>query len=430
MEAVKQKSRLSGLRQSFILYVLTTFLLVAVLSAFVIWSCLSLQNYLLPDSDQVYLTVQSDYPDGSSTSTTVLMSLNDALQEIPRNVPTEYNSEDPSAGEPDVRYSVTSIENSFSALSPRRKLVYRCSQIGMTALPVIFSLAGILLCGLTFYRRKLKTPISLLASASREIAGQNLDFQISCGSRDEMGMLCDSFEKMRQTLKENYQKLWRMLEERRELQGSVAHDLRNPIAIIQGYAQYLQFHLTKEQLNREKLLSAADHIMQTAQRLDRYTESLRTISRLEELEIRPQPVSFSRLSDRMFADLSLLTEKEHLELNWKNTVSEQEVSLDAKILYRILENLIGNAVRFAEKEICVRFSCKSGMLHVTVSDDGSGFPDKILNSASRYASIDSDGTHSGMGLAICRVLCRNHGGSLTLRNGEKGGAAVSFTLSV
>lgn len=273
MEAVKQKSRLSGLRQSFILYVLTTFLLVTVLSALVIWSCLSLQNYLLPDSDQVYLTVQSDYPDGSSTSTTVLMSLNDALQEIPRNVPTEYNSEDPSAGEPDVRYSVTSIENSFSALSPRRKLAYRGSQIGMTALPVIFSLAGILLCGLTFYRRKLKTPISLLASASREIAGQNLDFQISCGSRDEMGMLCDSFEKMRQTLKENYQKLWRMLEERRELQGSVAHDLRNPIAIIQGYAQYLQFHLTKEQLNREKLLSAADHIMQTAQRLDRYTES-------------------------------------------------------------------------------------------------------------------------------------------------------------
>ena len=150
---------------------------------------------------------------------------------------------------------------------------------GWTALPVIFSLAGILLCGLTFYRRKLKTPISLLASASREIAGQNLDFQISCGSRDEMGMLCDSFEKMRQTLKENYQKQWRMLEERRELQGSVAHDLRNPIAIIQGYAQYLQFHLTKEQINREKVLSAADHIMQTAQRLDRYTESLRTISR-------------------------------------------------------------------------------------------------------------------------------------------------------
>ena len=184
------------------------------------------------------------------------------------------------------------LKTVFSALSPRRKLVYRCSQIGMTALPVIFSLAGILLCGLTFYRRKLKTPISLLASASQKIAGQNLDFQISCGSRDEMGMLCDSFEKMRQTLKENYQKLWRIVEERRELQGSVAHDLRNPIAIIQGYAQYLQFHLTKEQINREKVLSAADHIMQTAQRLDRYTESLRTISRLEELEIRPRPVSF------------------------------------------------------------------------------------------------------------------------------------------
>lgn len=113
MEAVKQKSRLSGLRQSFILYVLTTFLLVAVLSAFVIWSCLSLQNYLLPDSDQVYLTVQSDYPDGSSTSTTVLMSLNDALQEIPGMSP------------PNTIRKIPLQENRMSAiLSPPLKTVF------------------------------------------------------------------------------------------------------------------------------------------------------------------------------------------------------------------------------------------------------------------------------------------------------------------
>src|SRR5699024_8683363 len=99
-------------------------------------------------------------------------------------------------GDQNVKYSVTKIENSFSALSPKRQLVYQVSQIGMIALPVFFSLAGILFCGLLFYQKKLKTPILLLTSATKQIADQNLDFQISYPKADEMGALCASFDQM------------------------------------------------------------------------------------------------------------------------------------------------------------------------------------------------------------------------------------------
>ena len=58
--------------------------------------------------------------------------------------------------------------------------------------------------------------------------------------QDELGRLCAAFEKMRQTLYENNRQMWSMLEERRALQASVAHDLRNPIAIMTGYVEYLQ----------------------------------------------------------------------------------------------------------------------------------------------------------------------------------------------
>ena len=210
----------------------------------------------------------------------------------------------------------------------------------MIALPIFFSLAGILLCGLLFYRNKLKTPILLLTSATKQIADQNLDFQISYPSADEMGTLCASFEQMRQILKENNQKLWDMLEERRRLQGSVAHDLRNPIAIIQGYAQYLQLSLSGDKISREKISSVVANILHTSHRLERYTDSLRTISRLEELEVQVQPVNFASLSSDMREDLSLLTEEKNLELDWENTVVEEGLNLDTKILYRILENLI------------------------------------------------------------------------------------------
>ena len=244
-----------------------------------------------------------------------------------------------------------------------------------------------------------------------------------------MGALCASFEQMRQILKENNQKLWDMLEERRHLQGSVAHDLRNPIAIIQGYAQYLQLSLSGDKISREKISSVVANILHTSHRLERYTDSLRTISRLEELEVQVQPVDFASLSSDMREDLSLLTEEKNLELDWENTVARKELNLDTKILYRILENLIGNAVRFANRKIKVQFSYCQGLLTTTVSDDGPGFPQKVLNSKDSYAYMGSDDeNHLGMGLAICRVLCRKHGGQLTLSNSDQGGAVIKFVL--
>ncbi len=149
MEAIKFR----GLRSSFILYVLTTLVIVAVLSGMTIWGCVTLQKTLLPDSDLVYLTIQQSDSDGNETTTTVPMPLNDVLKEIPSMISMEDTQGDILYGDQNVKYSVTKIENSFSALSPKRQLVYQVSQIGMIALPVFFSLAGILFCGLLFYQK-------------------------------------------------------------------------------------------------------------------------------------------------------------------------------------------------------------------------------------------------------------------------------------
>lgn len=356
-----------------------------------------------------------------------------SLDAEPTPIPPLISMEDPAgnfpAGGPDVRYSLKEVKSGFSTLSPRRQFVYQASCIAMAAMPVLLSLAGILFCGFLFYRNKLKTPITLLSSASEQIAGENLDFQISYHSGDEMGALCHSFEQMRLTLKENNQKLWDMVQERRRLQNSVAHDLRNPIAIIQGYAQYLQMNLPVDTAGNDKLSTAVGNILKTSHRLEQYTDSLRTISRLEELAVQPRTEDFSALLEEMEEDLRLLTEEQDIRLCWKTSVTKKEISLDGKILYRILENLISNAVRFAEKEINVLFSYSRGYLTVTVCDDGPGFSEKVLNSRDSYVCPDSDsGSHLGMGLAICRVLCRKHGGWLTLANGDSGGAAVTFVL--
>lgn len=415
------------LRNYFILHVLITFILVIALSGLVIWGCLSVQHWLLPESDAVYLNIELTYPDGTKSSAYSLVRIGDD----PNLAPYMLDENTDLQTLIGAKYSITSVETSFSSLSPKRQLLYRACGAAMVALPILFSLSGILFCGFFFYRKRLKTPIELLTQATDKITEQDLDFKISYTVNDEFGALCDSFEQMRIALQENNQKMWGMLEERKSLQASVAHDLRNPIAIIEGHAEYLQLNLPGRDLSREKIKAIAGNIRQAAARLERYTDSIQTVNHLEDLEMKRQPVVFSALHHDMVMDFTTMAESSGILLASENLVAVKILELDPQVLYRILENLMGNALRYAKHEIRLSFSICENKLTVCVADDGPGFPEHILKAGTRYFLAGSyDDGHSGMGLTICRTLCKKHGGTLSIRNAADGGAQVKFDLSI
>lgn len=228
---------------------------------------------MLPDSNSVYAELEVTDIEGKVTSMGGLVKLGEEMTTIPL-----FGAE--ADGEPvisnydlsSIQIAAVKVENHFESLTPKRKLAYQVSGIMMIALPLLFSMVGILLCGFFFYRYKLSKPLKLLSNATEQIASKNLDFTLSYDNKDEMGGLCRSFEQMRQVLDENNRALWKMLEERKLLQASVAHDLRNPIAIISGYAEYLQMNLSKESFTRERIATIADHIYLSAGRLKKSTE--------------------------------------------------------------------------------------------------------------------------------------------------------------
>ena len=336
MEQIKIKLKNMSLQKAFIIYVLLTFIIVVTLSAAIIITCISTRNWLLPVSDEVFLNIEETLADGTSQSQTCRMKIGSNSQSIPllQQQNLSVNSVI------NAKYSITSIENNFSSLTPKRKLLYQSCGIAMVVLPIIFSFSGILLCGFKFYKKKLKEPIDILSSATDKIALQNLDFKINYNSDDELGKLCNSFEQMKDALKENNKKMWEMLEERRNLQASVAHDLRNPIAIIEGYTEYLQINLPKNSIDNDKVMSVVINIGKSAKRLEYYTESMRTINNLEELEIRKKQVDFPTLYTEMIDDLTKLAEPNNIILDSENLISKTFLTLDPQVLYRILENLI------------------------------------------------------------------------------------------
>lgn len=432
MEQIEKKERVKlrmPLQKAFFRYVMTTFMLVVILSAAVIWASIGIQHWLLPDRDAVYLHIEEKMADGGTTTQVYLLEPDGDFIE-----PSILIEEDGKPVRSDIastKYSLESYDNAVSFLTPKKRMLYFGCYGAMILLPALFSLSGILLCCRRFFQRKLKPPIDILTDAAAYIAEQNLDFTVAYASADEMGELCRSFEQMRAALQENYKRMWEMLEERRSLQASVAHDLRNPIAIIKGYAEYLQINVPKEKMTQDMLLSYAGNIKKAAERLEGYTESVRTINHLEELEVIRSEVDFPALYQDMLADFVRLAEPEGLTLTAQNHVKRKALCLDAQVLYRILENLTGNAVRYAKSRIHLSFSEQGGTLCVTVADDGCGFPDKVLHCKNCYFAIEGgDKNHSGMGLAICRILCKKHGGSLVLSNEAEGGATVKIMLSV
>lgn len=424
MEKVKKPK---SIKRAFIWGVAVTMLIVFVSSALTIYGCYRIQKYILPDSQEIWLHTQTVMADGT---------ISEAKQRFTFDEPSQIAFIVPSKGSEtktldDTEFTIEKIESSFSTLSPKRQVMYRAMSVSMVALPLIYSIVGIGLCAWWFYRKKLSPPIKILADATQHISEQDLDFTVVYNSNDELGRLCTAFEEMRQALYDNNRQLWGMVEERRILQASVAHDLRNPIAIIEGYIEYMQQSLTNGSMNDEKLQHTLSNLAITSKRLERYTDYIRDLHTIEETEINYSVVQLPDLLKRATESFSFVAEQHNCVIKYCSTVPECQVKLDEQIFYRIIENVFSNALRYAQGKVSFNFSLTDDVLTISISDNGKGFSKTMLRKKDTlFYSEDTTSEHMGLGLATSRVLSQIHGGSLELSNITPSGACVTIKLSV
>ena len=314
--------------------------------------------------------------------------------------------------------------------SQDRAIVTACSIVQIWSIPLYFGMC-IIASALLFYRNKLKKPIELLSEASGKIAGDDLDFNLSYDSRDEMGRLCASFETMRAALLENNRELWRAIEERKRLNAAFSHDLRTPLTVLRGYTDFLKAYVPQGKISEQKLLSTVSTMSGQIDRLDRYVQTMGEVQRLEDIKVSSEPVVTASFMEQFQNSARVLIQESGRILDFHNEVSDCKVLLDLSIVQRVLENLLSNAAQYAKNAVSVRCRYEHEVLSITVEDDGQGFTAEDLKQAPKpyYRNKESsDGNHFGLGLTICKDLCEKHGGQLKLQNGEKGGACVTASF--
>jgi signal transduction histidine kinase len=158
---------------------------------------------------------------------------------------------------------------------------------------------------------------------------------------------------------------------------------------------------------------------------------MRDLGAIEETEVHRREVELPDFLQHMADSLSILFQSTQVRFSYEFHVPTGKAVLDGELLYRVLENLISNALRFAEREIGLAFCLEHGILSATVTDDGPGFSDKLLQKKTAlFYSQDTSGQHLGLGLAVSRVLCQKHGGTIELSNRSPHGACVKASITI
>lgn len=121
------------------------------------------------------------------------------------------------------------------------------------------------------------------------------------------------------------------------------------------------------------------------------------------------------------------------KLRFMNRINSEYVSVDLEIVLQVCENLLSNAMRYAETMVEIVCTNKDQLLIITVSDDGKGFDSKAIEMATDpfyTTEKKSGGEHFGLGLNICKILCQKHGGNVVIHNKERKGACITVSFAM
>jgi two-component system OmpR family sensor kinase len=226
------------------------------------------------------------------------------------------------------------------------------------------------------------------------------------GRRDEFGALARSFNQMAQ-------QVYQAIVSQRRLLHDVSHELRSPLARLQLLTGLVRQHPAD-------LDAALDKVEAEAARLDQLVGEILTFSRLESGEVQPrlEAVPVHELLDSICADATLEAEnRQQLLVLVQNPPAI--VQADAELLYRALENVVRNAIKYAGSGAFIRVDSQysEGELVVQISDNGPGVAPELLPMLfNPFFRADKSNDGVGLGLSIALRAVHTCGGQIRAEN--------------
>lgn len=298
---------------------------------------------------------------------------------------------------------------------PQPSITYRR---GSSPLTLLTSIASFIFIFYWMTKRKMAY-VEELARGLAEISKGYFDFRVAQRSKDELGSLAVSINKMAEALQKTIEEERKAERTKNELITNVSHDLRTPLTLIMGYLRllkdkhfedpkqadnYIQIAYTKS----EKLKALIDDLFE-------YTKLSNQI-----IHMNPERVCLNELLEQLSEELVTYADENGLQLEREITAERMVLSVDAPKIIRVFENLLGNAVKYSRKPGTIRIRLsreEDGSAKVTITNQGDPIPEEELPRLfDRFYRVDASRTSatggSGLGLAIAKSIVEAHHGRI------------------
>lgn len=347
----------------------------------------------------------------------------------------------------DVMFSLKDINKSIDQLS---KIQY-ASGVVMFLVISFFSLV--------FIWRFVNLPLKKLTLGTREIMNGNLNFRLAINSKDEIGMLADSFNKMTEQLQRVHEELlnWAKVLEQKvnektaelqrahaymvqiekmaslgKLAATVAHELNNPLEGILTYAKLLRRRIQNGKLedNREEVLNELAIIIDEVSRCGNIVKNLLLFSKQKVGEFKDEDIR--QVIKRSTALISHHLQMNNIKLELDIPDEPVIVFCDAQQIEQMLLAMEINSIEAMPDGGTLRIELKElneQEIQIKIIDTGVGIPDNVLpHIFEPFFTTKKEGKGTGLGLAVVYGIVERHGGNISVES--KVNQGTTFTIKL
>jgi len=270
-------------------------------------------------------------------------------------------------------------------------------------------------------------PMRQLTLAARKVATGDFSYRISQKSDDEIGEVSDAFNTMAEELEKKEKS-------RRQLLADTAHELRNPLSIIQGNLEaWLDGVITPVP---DQVASVYDETVL----LSRLVTDLRDLSLAEagQLKLYQNATELGEFVSAEIASIQNRCQEKRISIDAELPTRLPLVFIDRDRIRQVLHNLIDNALRYTQAGGAIKIGASHkirGWVTVSVSDSGSGIdPEDLPRVFDHFYKVDRSRHRghggAGIGLAMVKQLVELHGGKVWVESRKGKGSTFFFTLPV
>ena len=289
------------------------------------------------------------------------------------------------------------------------------------------------------FSRKITKPVLELARLSEDMANLNFDAKYTSGGKNEIGVLGENFNKMSEQLEKTISELKtannqlqhdieqkeKLEDMRNEFLGNVSHELKTPIALIQGYAEGLKEGINDDPESTEFYCNV---IIDEAGKMNRMVKNLLILNQLEfgSDEVEFERFDIVKLVKGVIASCDILIQQAEANIDFIAGESAYVWADEFKI-EEVFMNFFSNAVNHCEddKIIEVKMEQKDGKVRVSVFNTGKPIPeDSIHHIWEKFYKVDKARTReyggSGVGLSIVKAIMESMNQQFGVNNYNNG----------